>query len=387
MMDLLAPLGMALHVLAMLLFRRAAVPALRRARAAWAEDAAQAVLPAPQAPPSLALIVPFTGDGPAVRAGLESLLRQDGWRYTAFLAVRGEDDPAADLARELMRRFPHASLVVAGEATRCCQKNHSLLAAIRAAGEAPEILVFCDSGHEARPDFLTRLTRPLLSGEAQVASTYHHVLPASLNPASLFHFFASQLVHMLQSLPGSPLLWGGATAIRRDVFLRHGVDAIWATGVVDDFLMGPHLLRRGVAAAIAPDAATLTRLAPQSLAGWWSWWFRQLHYMKFCLPPVWLAVTLAPLGGAALLAYSIADVLSGGLYGWAYGLSLSAVGAGLGALCLRPIPPWKAGLAYVGMLILTIPCYLATWLTNTLRWRGVAYRARLDGTVAEIRRS
>lgn len=382
-MDTLAHLGMAFHVLLLLLLCRVSVPAIRRGRQAWEE---QNLLPAPKVQPQLTLVIPFTGDSPAIRTALASLLYQPGWRFTALLSVRNGAEPAAKLARELMQTYPHAGLVIAGEAEMSCQKTHSQLAALRHAGEAPEILVFCDSTHEARPDFLTRLTRPLLTGEAEVASTYHRVLPASLNPASLFHFFSSQLVHLLQNLPGTPLLWGGATAIRRAAFRRNAVDAIWARAVVDDFTMGPHLQRRGVPIAIVPEAALLTRLEPQRFGTWWAWWFRQLIYMKFCLPGVWLAVTLAPVGGGALLFYSLADVLGGGFVGWLYGLSLCAIGARLGALCQRPIPAWKAGLGFVAMQILTIPCYLATWLTNTIHWRAVAYRARLDGTVAEILR-
>jgi ceramide glucosyltransferase len=382
-MDTLAHLGMVLHVLALLALCFISIPAIRRGREAWNEPS---VLPAPEVQPPLALIIPFTGDSPAIRASLTSLLDQPGWRFTAFLSVRDETDPAAKLAQELAQRFPHARLVIAGEAKRSCQKTHSQLAAIRAAGDGPDILVFCDSSHEARPDFLTRLTKPLRSAEAEVASTYHSVLPASLNPASLLHFFSSQLVHLLQNLPDTPLLWGGATAIRRETFLRNGMDAIWARAVVDDFTMGPHLQRRGVPMAIVPGAALLTRLEPQRFGPWWSWWFRQLIYMKFCLPGVWLAVTLAPLCGGALLAYSLADLARGGVFGLAYGLTLCAIGARLGSLCQRPIPAWKAGLGFVAMQILTVPCYLATWLTNTIRWRGIGYRARLDGSVAQILR-
>lgn len=380
-MEILAHLGMAAHVLGLLLLFLAAGPAIRAGRRAWAE---RDVLPAPEAQPTLAMVIPMTGDTPVMRASLPTLLDQPGWTFAALLAVREEADPAAALARELAERFPHARLVVAGAATRCCQKNHSLLAGIRAAGDAPEILVFCDSTHEARPDFLTRLTRPLRNGEATLSTTYHRVLPEELRLPSLCHFFSAQLIHLLQNLPWFRLPWGGATAIRRGAFLRHGVDAIWARGVVDDFTMGPYLQKRGVRAAAVPDAALLTRLGRQSLKGWRGWWFRQLLYLKFCMPLTWLAATLAPLCGAALLAFALAGMLRGGLAGWLYLGGLCALGTLLGGLCQRRIPFWRAGPGFVAMQILTIPCYLATWLTNTLRWRGIAYRARLDGTVAAI---
>ncbi|MDR3639979.1 MAG: glycosyltransferase [Humidesulfovibrio sp.] len=380
-MDTLAHLGMTVHVLGLLLLFLAAGPAIRRGREAWGQ---KDVLPAPETQPTLALVIPMTGDSPAMRASLTSLLDQPGWSFQALLTVRDETDTAASLARELTDRFPHARLVVAGAATHCCQKNHNLLAGIRAAGETPEILVFCDSTHEARPDFLTRLTRPLQSGEAALATTYHRVLPEDLRLPSLFHFFSALLIHLLQNLPWFRLPWGGATAIRREVFLRNGIDAIWARGIVDDFTMGPYLQRRGVRAAAAPDAALLTRPGRQSLQGWWGWWFRQLLYLKFCMPFTWLAATLAPLGGAALLGFTLADMLRGGLAGWLYLGGLCAAGALFGGLCQRRIPVWRAGPGFLLMQILTVPCYLATWLTNTLRWRGIAYRARLDGTVAAI---
>lgn len=383
-MDALLQLGMAVHVLGLLLLSLAAGPAIRAGRRAWTEPD---VLPPPEAMPAVALIIPLTGDSPAMRQSLASLLDQPGWDFQAWLVVRDEADPAAALVRELAVRFSHARLVIAGEATQCCQKNHSLLAGIKAAGGTPEILVFCDSTHEARPDFLTRLTAPLVRGQAVLATTYHRVLPGGLNPSSLFHFFSALFIHMLQNLSWFRLPWGGATAIRRDAFLRHGVDAIWARGVVDDFTMGPYLQRRGVRAVAVPEAALLTRLGRQSLPGWWGWWFRQLLYLKFCMPGTWLAATLAPLGGLALLWFTLRDMLSGGFVGWLYLGALCAVGVLYGGLCQRTLPAWRAGLGFLAMQILTIPCFLATWFTNTLRWRGIAYRARLDGTVAAVLRS
>jgi ceramide glucosyltransferase len=377
-------LGMALHILGLLLLYLAGAPAIRAGRRVWLENHP---LPAPHELPPLALIIPLTGDSPAMRQSLASLLNQPGVDFQALLAVRDEADPAAALVRELAARFPHARLVIAGEATKCCQKNHSLLAGIKAAGGTPEILIFCDSTHDASPDFLTRLTAPLVRGGAVLSTSYHRVLPDDLGLPSLFHFFSAQFIHLLQNLPWFRLPWGGATAIRRDAFLRHGVDAIWARGVVDDFTMGPYLQDRGVRAAGVPEAALLTRLGRQSLGGWWSWWFRQLLYLKFCMPGTWLAATLAPLAGGALLWFTLRDVLSGGFVGWLYLGGLCGLGVLYGGLCQRKLPVWRAGLGFLAMQILTVPCFLATWFTNTLRWRGIAYRARLDGTVAAILRT
>jgi len=377
-------LGMALHILGLLLLYLAGAPAIRAGRRVWLENH---LLPAPQDLPPLALVIPLTGDSPTMRQSLASLLNQPGVDFQALLVVRDEADPAAALVRELAVRFPHARLVVAGSATRSCQKNHSLLAGIKAAGDAPEILVFCDSTHDAAPDFLTRLTAPLVRGEAVLATSYHRVLPGELTLPSLFHFFSAQFIHLLQNLPWFRLPWGGATAIRRDAFLRHGVDAIWARGVVDDFTMGPYLQRRGVRAAGVPEAALLTPVAGQTMGRWWDWWFRQLLYLKFCMPCEWLAGTVAALGLLGAWCWAAWDMAGGGIAGWLYLAALAGLGLAYGGLSQRKLPDWRRAACFLLMQGATLFCYLATWATNTLRWRGIAYRAGLDGTVRSIERS
>jgi len=281
---------------------------------------------------------------------------------------------------------PRVHLVAAGPAHMCCQKNHSLLAGIAAAGGAPEILVFCDSTHEAAPDFLVRLTAPLLAGKAVLTTTHRSVLPQN-GLTDLCYFFCALGVQMLQNLPLLCQPWGGATAILRREFLAHGVDAVWARGIVDDFTMGPYLQNRGVRALAVPEAALLTHLASQTWGSWWGWWFRQLLYLKFCMPGTWVLASMgvAVLGG--LIAWAVVDAATGGLAGWAYLAGLAGFGVLLGRLCQRPLPAWRAGLGFLLMQGLTVPCFLATWGTNTLSWRGVNYKAGLDGTVRRIEKN
>ncbi|MBU1041538.1 MAG: glycosyltransferase [Proteobacteria bacterium] len=381
LLSLSLAIGATVHLLALLLLYLAAAPAIHAGRQTWIERRA---LLGPHNLPPLALIIPLSGDSPAIRKSLATLLHQPGVDFSAWLVVRDAEDTAVAAVQELAERFPHAQLVVAGAATRCCQKNHSLLAGIKAAGDAPEILIFCDSSHEAAPDFLARLAAPVARGEAALSTTYHRILPQNPCLPSLCHFFSAQFIHLLQNLPCFRLPWGGATAIRRTVFFRQGIDAIWARGVVDDFTMGPYLQARGIRAAAVPEASLLTRLGPQTWSGWCSWWFRQLLYLKFCMPGTWLAATLAPLGGGVLLGLAVWDMLRGGWLGFAYLAALGCVGALYGGLCQLRLPMWRRALGFFAMQVLTVPCFLATWATNTLRWRGIAYRARLDGTVAAI---
>lgn len=388
MLTLAAHLGMALHLAVLLLLYLLAAPAVRAARRTWVEKRRLLAPAAPAAAPRLAMIVPLTGNTPGMARCLASLLDQPGTPCDTYFVVRDEDDPAVALVQGLMPGNPRVHLIVAGPASTCCQKNHSLLAGIDAAngaaGEEPEILVFCDSTHEAAPDFLARLTAPILADRCVLSTTYHRVVPGDRRLATLCHFFSALGIHLLQSLPLLCQPWGGATAIRRSEFLAHGVDAVWARGIVDDFTMGPYLQSRGVRALAVPEASLVTPLAGQTLRAWWSWWFRQLLYLKFCMPLTWAAVSLGILGLAFVAGWAVLDVATGGWTGWLYFAALAALGAAFGGLAQTRLPAWRMALGFLAMQTFSLPCYLATWGTNTLRWRGIAYTAWLDGTVRRI---
>lgn len=383
MLTALAQLGMAGHLVVLALLYLLGAPAIRAARSTWLEKRRA---PAPGSLPRLALIVPLTGNTPGMRRCLASLLDQPGAPCNTFFVVHDEDDPAVALVREFLPGNPQVHLVVAGPARTCCQKNHSLLAGIEAAGESPEILVFCDSTHEAAPDFLVRLTAPILAGRCVLSTAYHRVVPGDARLATLCHFFSALGIHLLQSLPLLCQPWGGATAILRREFFGHGVDAVWARGIVDDFTMGPYLQGRGVRALAVPEASLVTPLAGQTLRAWLSWWFRQLLYLKFCMPLTWAAATLGILGLAFAAGWAMLDAATGGIIGWLYFAALAALGVAFGRLAQTRPPAWRLALGFLAMQAISLPCYLATWGTNTLRWRGVSYKAGLDGTVRRIRR-
>lgn len=379
-------IGMAVHLLCLGSLYFLASPAIRSARLTWQEKWR---IPAPRKMPTLAMIVPLTGNAPHVAKCLTSLLLQPGVICPTYFVVQDEEDPAVPMIHGLKTSNPQARLVIAGTTRTCCQKNHSLLAGIDAANadspdDGPEILVFCDSTHEAAPDFLVRLTAPITEGRAVLTTAYHRIVPRDGGLATLCQFFSALGIHLLQSLPLLCQPWGGATAITRHAFFRNGVDAIWARGIVDDFTMGPYLQSRGIRALAVPQASLITPLAGQALGAWLSWWFRQLLYLKFCMPFTWLAATLGVLGIGEVMIWALWDATMGGGVSWLYFASLGSMGIAFGRLSQTPQPLWRLATSFLAMQALSVYCFLGTWGTNTLHWRGKSYKARLDGTVEQI---
>lgn len=343
--------------------------------------------------PQLAVLVPVTGAAAGLAARLQRLLNQDYPDYQVIFTTRDAADPAVAVILSLLPNFSKARHVIAGPARSCGQKNHNLLAAVKLAGRQPELLVFCDSNQEARPDWLKELVAPLVRGEAQVASGFHQIIAAEPGVAALGRAISVLTLYLTKGFRRLNQPWGGATAIRRSLFEDLDVARVWAENIVDDVSLAARLVRAGIPVALSPGASLATHLHRETAAGWRDWLIRQWLYLKFCMPLTWLA------GGLAVLLLPALVLLAGlrlvlGLAGAASGgqtLTAALFLAGLAGLgiCLRSLQPrpgplskWLA--AYFAAMGMAGWCHMKTWCAWEMRWRGIVYRAGWQGRVVRI---
>jgi ceramide glucosyltransferase len=343
--------------------------------------------------PKVALIVPLTGNSPDMRPALESLFHQDYPDYETILVTRDLADPATSLVRQVLSRHYRGRHLVSGPASRCCQKNHNILAAIRAVDDSVDILVFCDSTHRAPSNFLRELIHPLVTGVAVMTTGFHRIIPGDARVATLGMLQTVLTLHLIHGFRRLVMPWGGATAILRSAFRDFGVDRVWREAILDDLPLGRHLLRFGIRVTSTPSAILETDLAGQTMKDWNIWVTRQMLYVKYCLPSLWLAAALAVwlLAGPILLA---ALAALGGLNGLVapplalvslgFLLVLTAMGAWCRTLVPQPVPlgPWL--LAFYANIFMACWSYLKTWTTGTISWRGISYRVAWGGRVREI---
>jgi hypothetical protein len=343
--------------------------------------------------PKVVLIVPLTGNSPDMPAALESLLKQDYPNYETVLVTRDPEDTATPLVRELLARHLRVRHLVSGPASGCSQKNHNILAGVGAVNGDADILVFCDSTHQAEHHFLRNLIHPLVTGAAVITTGFHRIIPGDDRVATLGMLQTVLTLHLLHGFAAIGMPWGGATAILHRTFHEHGIKDILRDKVLDDFPLGQRLRRFGIRTVSVPTAVMNTDLIGQTWCGWETWLTRQLLYLKYCLPATWLAVVLAAglLAGPILLA--ILAVLGGlfhltppllAIMSLGFLLGLSAFGAWCRTLVPGPVPlgPWL--LAFYANIFMACRCYLKTWKTNTIAWRGISYRVTWGGRVKEI---
>jgi ceramide glucosyltransferase len=347
----------------------------------------------PSSWPPLTLIVPVAGAPPGLARRLTALLHQDYPAYQVIFAIRDRQDPAAQVITALPPGKAPARLVVAGPARTCGQKNQNLLAAVKLAGEAFEILASCDSNQEAPPDFLRKLAAPVARGEGAVTSGYHHIIPGDQRLATWGRAMCVLFLYLTKAVPRLNQPWGGATALRRDVFAALRVDRLWAETVVDDVSLAALLIREGIPVRLSMGADLATPLSGETLDSWQSWLFRQWIYLKYYLPGSWLAAGVFMHLVAFLSLYSAATLFLAP-WGWAAPgtalLSLTFL-TGLSALALamrglHPCPPprplWLA--ACLASLCLASWVHVKTCVTQKISWRGTAYLVDWRGRVASI---
>jgi cellulose synthase/poly-beta-1,6-N-acetylglucosamine synthase-like glycosyltransferase len=344
--------------------------------------------------PRLALIVPVAGAPPGLRPRLEALLHQDYPNYQVIFATRDREDPATGIIASLIWGKTRTRLVVAGEARTCGQKNRNLLAGVRLAGENPEVLAFCDSNQEAPPDFLRCLVAPVARGEGEVTSGYHHVIPGDTRLATWGRAVSVLTLYLTKAVPWLNQPWGGATAIRREVFAALRVNHLWAETVVDDVSLAARLIQARIPVRLSPGVDLATPVVGETLTSWASWLFRQWIYLKFYLPGSWLAagallylLTGFTLAGAACLFLAPWGWVTPGAFLISLVFLAALIALALGMRRLHPCPsPWPLWLgAFLASLCLASWVHLKTCLTQKISWRGTVYQVDWRGRVTSIR--
>lgn len=346
-------------------------------------------------PTRLEMLVPVAGSFPDQEIILSTLLKQNYPTYEVVFIVESEADPANTVVDRLCRCHKHARKVISGVTWACAQKNHNLIAGVRALRPDTEIIVTCDGSNRADPDWLARFSKPLQSSEVQVVTTFRafHATPETIGGVSQAMYAA--FLRLLGVMRPTP--WGGATAIRRDIFDRLNIVAAWSRTVVDDLVLGNVLEKAGVKVHMDPCNLLTSPLTNQSFKGFLHYLDRQILFPKFTNPGLW-TTTVA---GVASLGFSLISALLAGVsVTFGIGFAPASVGwVSVGFLCwmfanlmlLRKINEWTVSVN--DWLLAFLPCVcgatflcLRSLLVDHIDWHGRRYRAGREGIVLSISR-
>jgi len=347
----------------------------------------------PDSWPPVALLVPVAGAAPDLAANLISLLSQDYPDYQVIFITKEMEDPATPVIAALIPEYPRSRLILSGPAVSCGQKNQNLLAGLKAAGETPEVLVFCDSTRLAPANWLKSMVLPLVRREAQVVSGYHHVFPQDQQIAAWGRAITVLILYLTKAFSRLNQPWGGATAITRRLFQDLKIGELWAQNVVDDVSLAALLQEKGLRVELAPGESLITPVKGDTLTAWRDWLTRQWLYLKFCLPGTWLAVgflfyllaALVLLAGLRLLAAPLGFSLGPAWPGAVFLAAFTGLAAALKTLHPQPVRLRTWLPAFYAAIGMAVWCHLHTWRSREIHWRGISYRVGWKGRVVGIK--
>ncbi len=331
--------------------------------------------------PPVTLIVPVKGPEEGLRENLASLAGQDYPDYELIVAARSAEDIPEGVVP------PGARVVLAGE--RCGntgEKIQNLLAGIDASRPQSQVLAFADSDGRAGRGWLRALVRPLADPGVGASTGYRWYLPEPADFWSLLRSVWNAVIAGRFGPEQTHFAWGGAMAIRREVFDRCRVRDFWHGAVSDDYRLSEAVRKAGLRIQFSPGALVVSP-GHTTAREFWSWTRRQLLITRFYRPRLWWLALVSHALYAAVDVACIIKAFSGGLLGeyglvvlWGIGM---AKGAHRAALARQALPDWSAWFKrHEWVHAWWTPLSTWAWLislaasafSDTIEWRGRTYR-------------
>lgn len=335
----------------------------------------------PRECPPATVIVPVKGEDEGLGANLAALAALDYPDYELIVVARAETDIPAGVAPE------RARVLIAGEGDAGNgEKVNNLLAAVAAARDDAEVLAFADSDGKVRPGWLRALVRALEDDHAGAATAYRWHLP---DPAGFWPLLRSVWNAVVAGNYGpgqNRFAWGGAMAIRREMFERLDVAGHWRGSLSDDQGLSAAVKQAGLLIVYAPGAIVVSSDQTGALE-FLRWIERQLIIVKVYSPRLWGAAFATHIVYCAAMVISTTFALQGNLTGLYTLIAQLSLGFARGARrlrvarrCLPEYSEWfrRYGWVHVWWTPLAtwvwLYSFLASARTSTIDWRGNRYR-------------
>jgi hypothetical protein len=282
--------------------------------------------------PKVSVILPCKGIDQGFAANVQSLLDQDYPALELLFVVATRDDPAFLELERLLANPLHrgrARLMVAGIGRTRAQKLTNQLAAVREASADSQVFVFIDSDCRPDPGFVQRLVSPLVRDGTGATTGYRWYHPPAPTLGSMLRstWNAGALPFLVD--PRTTHAWGGAMAIRREVFREARIAEVWDKAVSDDLTLTVAIHRLGLQLEFVPRCIAVS-YEESSLAQTLEFTNRQSLISRVYFPPLWWSTAFGHASANLLIIYGIAS-----LGAWASGASTAFL---VGATCLLQVP-------------------------------------------------
>ncbi|HUN86031.1 MAG TPA: glycosyltransferase [Terracidiphilus sp.] len=342
--------------------------------------------------PPLTLLKPLHGAEPGLEAHLASFFDQDYPEYEILFCARTDDDAGLEIARQVAKRFPAipARFFSTGEPPCINAKAASMELMEEVA--AYEILVISDSDVRVTPDYLRAVALPFADDNVgAVTCLYRGVaaeggLWARLEAVGMsVEMTAGVLVARM--MEGMQFALGPTMAFRRATIARMGGFKVTADYCSDDFILGNETWKLGETVILSHhviDHMVINASMGASLKHQARW----MKSTRFSRPKGHLGTALTFSMPYGLLGLAAAGALGHpywglGLFLWSVATRL-ALSIGVGRLVVRDESWFGLLVLYPIRDLMGFFFWLASYFSNTIRWRDHVYRLLPGGRMEAV---
>jgi ceramide glucosyltransferase len=346
----------------------------------------QAQAPGAFAPP-ISLLKPLHGWEPDLESHLESFFEQDYPEFEIIFCARSEQDSGLAIARQVAARYPkiRSRFLCSGNAPYANAKVWSLERMQGAA--AHRFFVVSDSDVSVTPGYLRAVMAPFADKRVGLVTCLYRGVGGSFwskLEAVGMSVEMSAGVLVAEMLEGMKFALGPTMVVRRDCLEVAGGFRVLGPYHADDFMLGNLIAASGHRVVLSTHTIDHHVLNSSFLPSV----LHQVRWMKstrfsrpkghfgtgltFSMPYGFLAACVAlalhrPLLGALLLVWS-----------W---VSRVALGTLVGRLAVAE-PKWvRSALLYPLRDLLGFCYWVASYVSNQVRWRGEVYNLLQDGSM------
>ncbi|MBV9087092.1 MAG: bacteriohopanetetrol glucosamine biosynthesis glycosyltransferase HpnI [Acidobacteriaceae bacterium] len=325
--------------------------------------------------PPVTVLKPLRGADPHAYDCLRSHCVQDYPAYEVLFGVADSNDPAIPTVERLSREFPNIRLLVFPEAREPNRKVGTLARML--ASTRYDHLVISDSDILVTPDYLRTVISPLSDPAVGLVTSLYRGLPgrtiwSQLEALGIVDFAAGVLLAYRGKFHYG---FGSTLALSRQTLDAIGGLAQFADYLADDYQLATAVARSGKKVTLAPRAVA-TVLPDYSFAQFWSHQLRWARTIRDAKPAGYLGLLLT-LG----IVWSIVALVAsrGALWAWALLIANTLLRILTTSSTAKVLEDDRrlSHLLLLPVRVLFEPIiWAASWLGNTITWRGETFRLR-----------
>ncbi len=234
--------------------------------------------------PKISLITPCKGLEINLKNNLNSVLNQDypKDKIEYIFVVAEETDSAIPLLKKLNKEAYDKTIkiVVSKKIYKTCsEKLSNLINALNFISEDSEVLVFLDSDLKIKKSFVKKLVQPLRFEKIGATTGYRYYKPDKTFSSYVrsSYVFASSLFLCNEK---TNFTFGGATAIKKELFFKLKINEIWKSVLTDDFTLTKAVKSSGKKIKFIPYCIGISCDSFSSLKQTQKWINRQVKIMQ-----------------------------------------------------------------------------------------------------------